>query len=491
MKPLVHTEGEVPTEKYRDISVKTLKKFNTKKANVAERNNALAIVYDYGNTSQKFRFAGKDFGWYNHPKSGVTLYGADKFPPGGRRVTITEGENDAMAVYEMMGDYPVVSLKDGASTANKLTSADFDYLNSFDEVIVSFDNDKPGKDAVEKFCAIFPHKTKVVSLPPEFKDAHHMLNLGERDKYRDRWWKAGPWSPSNIVYPIDILDSIVTPKNFDIIPWPWDGLNKQIKGLHAPELITISAPPKVGKSLITAAIVNHIHETTTESVADITVENTPDERNRTLLSFKIRKPLHLALAGEDIGITQDELMEKARSYFEDRRIVSFERDGITHVDQIMEKINFMVTVLGCKYVVFDHINYTTSYHESDERKALDSVSNKLADMAKDKRICLIVVSHENDEGKLFGSRNLVKASHTVIRLERDKAHKDPFVRNLTKLRVTDSRRYGSRIGPPVYLKFNEQTYSFSEEDTDFIENEILTGANREADELTDNREVKK
>src|SRR5574343_361461 len=78
------------------------------------------------------------------------LFGQDKFNAGGRFVTITEGEFDALAAFQMFGSkYPVVSVK-SASTALKDCQAAFEWLDSFNSVVICFDSDEPGRQAAAK-----------------------------------------------------------------------------------------------------------------------------------------------------------------------------------------------------------------------------------------------------------------------------------------------------------------------------------------------------
>ena len=461
---------------YRCLLPKTLEHFGVKR----HRNEIVYPYYQYNDRTliaQKFKFknpksSGNLYAWANYHLDSIGFFGQHLFPKGGRKITVTEGENDCMAVFQMQGDWPVVSIKNGAGSVKGLSQRDHEYLNSFDEIVVCFDNDKSGRKAIEDFCTIFAGKCRVVELPSGYKDAHQMLENGLKDKFRQCWFNAKPWSPKNIVYPIDILDEIVTPKEYEILPYPWKGMNDQIFGLHFPEVIVLKAKTKTGKSLWTAFIEDFIIKNTDFKVADITVENTPEERARTLLSVHMKKPLHLKLAKVDIGVNNDDIFRAGREYFTDRRLVLFERDGMTDPRAILDKVRYFVTVLGCKVVIFDHINYLGAYHESDERKSIDEVSNKLADMAKDLRFCLIIVSHVNDEGKTFGSRNLGKAGYTIISLERDNHNPSEYVRNLTKVTIEDSRRYGSRIGRPIYLKYDEESYSLLEIDAEIAEEEI-------------------
>ena len=70
---------------------------------------------------------------------------------GGKYVTLTEGECDAMAAYELLGSkWPVLSVKNGAGGSVKDVKQNLEYLEKFDNVVISFDNDKVGKRLLVK-----------------------------------------------------------------------------------------------------------------------------------------------------------------------------------------------------------------------------------------------------------------------------------------------------------------------------------------------------
>ena len=79
---------------------------------------------------------------------GAALFGQHLFHAGGKAITITEGELDALAAFQMQGSlYPTVSIRNGAQAALKDCKAQYEWLNSFDSVVICFDADEPGKKA--------------------------------------------------------------------------------------------------------------------------------------------------------------------------------------------------------------------------------------------------------------------------------------------------------------------------------------------------------
>ena len=465
-------EVERISTKYRSLSTQTLEKIGITKVSGKNQIVYPYCSYDKSEDQQKIRLGKtpdgkKKFKWVgNAEKAG--LFGHHLFPKGGKRITVTTGENDMAAVIEMMGWFPTVSLKNGDGSVKSLTEEDYEYLDSFGEIIVCFDNDSSGKEAMEKFVNIFPAKSKIVELPKGFKDAHDMLEAGELKSFEKCWWNAQEYRPSNIVFPSDIKNEVINPKKLPVVPYPWEGLNSRIFGMHFPELILITAQTKSGKSIVCGDITRHLVETTGHRVADISIESTPGERARTLLSLYMKKPLHLGLIDDEYKIPIEEQSTKFDEFFKDDRIVLYDKFGSDNSAEILGKIDYFVEVLGCKFVIFDHLNYATSYHEEDERKALDKLSNQLARKAVEKNFCLILVAHENDEGRVFGSRNATKVCFTHLQIIRDKEAKSDEAKNISEIKCKLNRRYG-RDGFSVWLRFNEKTYSFNEIDEEIAQ----------------------
>jgi len=119
----------------------------------------------------------KTFIWKGNPL-GTGLFGQNLFKEGGKYITITEGECDAMAAYELLGSkWAVVSIKNGASSAVRDVKENLEYIESFDNVVICFDTDKQGKEAALKVARILkPGKAKILTLPTGFNDANEVLH---------------------------------------------------------------------------------------------------------------------------------------------------------------------------------------------------------------------------------------------------------------------------------------------------------------------------
>jgi twinkle protein len=109
------------------------------------------LMRDGNHIANKVReVKGKKF-WSEGNMGRAELFGQNLFNQKGKFITVCEGEIDAMSAYELMGSkWPVVSIKNGAPSALENCKQAFNYLNQFENVVLCFDNDKPGKDAARR-----------------------------------------------------------------------------------------------------------------------------------------------------------------------------------------------------------------------------------------------------------------------------------------------------------------------------------------------------
>ena len=111
---------------------------------------------------------------------GSGLFGQNIFSgKNNKYLTITEGEIDAMSVHEMLqGKGSVVSLKNGIASAERDIKDNLEYIESFETVVLCFDQDEAGQKGIEKVRDIIsPNKLKICNLPA--KDANELLMLGK------------------------------------------------------------------------------------------------------------------------------------------------------------------------------------------------------------------------------------------------------------------------------------------------------------------------
>jgi twinkle protein len=396
---------------------------------------------------------GKDFSIQGDWKHSV-LFGQNKFTPGGKAITITEGEFDALACYQLTGSrFPVVSIRNGAQSALKDCRASFEYLDSFDRITICFDNDDPGREAANQVAELFGSKAFVFKPKQDgLKDACDYLAKGLNKEFVDTWWDAEKYVPDGIVSGSTLWELVNQKEEKAEVMYPYEGVNDLTYGIRFGELVTVTAGSGLGKSQFLREIVWQILSKTEDNIGLMFLEESVKKTAKSLMALAANKPLHLP----DCEVTDEELRRAFDHTLGTDRLYLFDHFGSTSVDNIINRVRFMARGLGCKYVFVDHISIIVSAQESgDERKALDEIMTKLRMLVQETGIALFVVSHlkrpdskGHEEGavtslaQLRGSGSIAQLSDMVIGLERNGQADDPNERNTTYVRVLKNRFSG-------------------------------------------------
>lgn len=433
------------------------------------------IVFPYGNnTSAKVRINGdKQFKSEGDWNGTPFLFGQERFNAGGKRVLVVEGEFDALAAFQMLGSkYPVVSVRNGAQSALRDCKNNYEWLDSFDEIIFNFDNDDPGQAAQSKCAELFAHKSKVMTPINGVKDACDYIK-GRSKEYSDNFWMAQKWTPQGIVAGSSIYDDVMKPLAEADCMYPYDGLNKMTYGIRQGEMVTITAGSGLGKSQFLREIVWHLLQHTNEKIGLMFLEESVRKTGLSIMSLAADKPLHLP----DCSATQDEKDDAFKQTLGTDRLFLFDHFGSSDIDNIINRVRYLAKAVGCKYVFLDHISIVVSAQSNgDERKAIDEIMTKLRTLVQETNIALVCVSHlkrpdskGHEEGaatslaQLRGSGSIAQLSDMVIGLERNGQADDETERNTTRVRVLKNRFCGT-TGPACSLLYSLQTGRMTEYD---------------------------
>lgn len=401
-----------------------------------------------------------------------TLFGQHLFKPG-RRLVITEGEIDAMSVYQVVSTrapWPVVSIPNGASGAEKAIRKNIDFIESFDEVVLCFDNDDPGREAVEK-CAplITPGKCFVARLP--MKDANEMLQAGKIKDLYHAVWDAKPWRPDAIVNGNDLWAEV----NKQIptgIPYPWARLNDVTYGQHDRTIVTWTAGSGIGKSAFVREIAYALAMHQDRPIGYIALEESVGRSAKGFVGVHLNKPIHLP--GTEVDPAElrkafDETLGTGKFWL-------YDHFGSLEDDRLFSQIRWLASQ-GCHTIVLDHLTIVLSGLDvDDERKAIDQTMTRLRQLVEQTGIQLHLVSHlrrpqgrGHEDGakpslaELRGSHGIVQLSDFVIGLQRNQSSADASERNTTTIWVLKNRLSGD-TGVGTVVRYSKETGRLTEID---------------------------
>lgn len=427
----------------------------------------VACYYDdSGNlVGQKLRFPDKSFAVLGNISN--RLYGSQLWA-GGKKIVITEGEIDCLTVSQLQGNkWPVVSIPNGAQAAKKAIESNLEYLENFEEVILMFDMDDPGRKASEECAKILPAgKAYIANLP--CKDPNECLSEGKGSEVLQAVWNAKPYRPDGIVSGTDLYEKCVTDIDDlkDSVEYPWVALQNKTKGARHGELYVFTSGSGMGKSTILRELEYYFGVHRGELCGIVALEESTRKTGMELMSIHLNKRLILDPEGTD----ED---ERSRAFLEtigNGKFFLYDHFGSLDSSNLLGKLRYMIVSLGCKRIFLDHISIVVSGMDTDEdggeRKAIDKLMTNLRSLVEETGATMFVVSHlkrpekkGHEEGaqvslsQLRGSGAIAQLSDMVIGLERNQQGDNP---NVLTLRVLKNRFCGD-TGVSGYLEYDPET----------------------------------
>jgi twinkle protein len=437
-------EGKFSALTDRKISMNTAQKYGVKCVHDLQ-GNVVKHFYPYYNghelSATKIRNCkDKDFfvsGSYND----TGLFGQQLFK-GGKYVTVTEGECDAMATYELLGSkWAVVSIKRGANGAVKDIKESLEFFDDFENVIIAFDKDKAGQEASIKVARLFkPGKARIVTLPNGWKDPNDMLRNNKHKEFVEAWWASKVYTPSGVINVSEQREKFNNREKKQSVPYPYEGLNKKLYGLRAGELVTLTGGTGLGKSSVTRELEHHLIKNTTDNVGIIALEEDWRRTIDGILSIEANARLYVDQEREKFSQEElDKMFDILYDGENKNRVWVHSHFGTNDIDDIFTKLRFMIIGCDCKWVVVDHLHMLVSaVHEGDERRAIDTIMTRLRSLVEETGAGIILVSHlrrvDGNKGHengievslshLRGSNSIGQLSDCVIALERNQQSDD-------------------------------------------------------------------
>ena len=478
----VSSTGDYGSITDRRISEATARKYRTK----IKTNGSMIShhYYEYFNTegshvATKIRQVEGKRIWSQGDMGDALLFGQNLFKSGGKYITITEGEVDAMSAYEMLGSkWAVVSIKNGVQSAVQNCKQHLEYLNSFDNVVVCFDNDKPGIEASQKVAQLFePNKCKIVRL--DYKDANEYQKIGKSKDFVQDWWSAESYTPAGILNLAKLGESLYEEDYCETIPYPWSAMNEKTYGMRTGELVTFTSGAGMGKSSVMRELMHHILKNSNDNIGILALEESTKNTAFNIMSVEANQRLYIKEIRNQF--TREQLNQWQKDTIGSGRFFAFDHFGSIGNDEILSRVRYMAKSLDCKWIFLDHLSILVSgQDEGDERKSIDVLMTKLRSLVEETGVGLLLVSHlrrpsgdlGHENGKevtlshLRGSASIAHLSDSVIALERNQQADDDVISCTTTIRILKNR-YTGETGVCSYLHYDKKSGRMSQIDNPF------------------------
>jgi len=431
----------------------------------------------------------KDFVGIGSTKATNELFGQSVFEAGQKYLIITTGEEDALAFAQALYskkdgvEYwtPVVSVTCGDGSIIKQFKANFEYINSFSKVILSFDQDDSAQKYVEEAARLLtPGKAFIAKFPQGVKDASDMVKAGRSAELKQLFWKATPFSRVDVLHLSQMWDDFESEDNNVKIPFPasWSHLNEMMNGgMEKGEITIIGALTSIGKSSIINNVVYSLIENTSFKVGAMYLEGTKREVVRDLLSLDAGMNLRTVnRQNVDIEALKNRFFENLAKK---DQFVYVDHQGSISTAEIFDKLNYLAKAENCDVIIIDPVQAGVN---SSDNGAIIEFMDTLLKFAKETDTCVVAVSHmrkpseENPhavtEYSLMGSSSLNQIAFNTILLSRDKMNECPIKKSATKLQLVKCRRTGN-TGEAGWLRYDHNTTHLFATSDPYIEETLL------------------
>lgn len=414
---------------------------------------------------------GKDvdlFGWEQAKASGA------------KRLIITEGEFDAVALAKILEVYTqdkyrdyipaVCSLPNGAAAVRRdLSRVMPEVRKHFNEKDISFcfDDDEAGALALKAAMLVCPTSTSI-TLPR--KDANQcLLDKVGKAALKAITFQAEKPKTSRLIWGRDVHESARIPAVMGL-SWPWQSMTDLTRGMRYGETTYIAAGEKMGKSEVVNALAAHfaVHHNLKVMLAK------PEESNN--------KTYKLIASKVEGKVFHDPKVE-----FD---YAAYDRSGGKIMDNVCmlnlyQHITWMglrsdihdAAGQGVKLVFIDPItNLTNGMSTGEANEVLQGIAQELAAMALDLDIHILIFCHLNKRekgatpwdrgaeittGYFAGSSGMARSCNYAWGLRGNKDKElTPEERNMRHLDLLADREFGEVGSVPLY--WDKSTHLFNE-----------------------------
>ena len=376
------------------------------------------------------------------------------------------GNCDKAAAYQMLLDnqkergqsdfepIAVVSPTTGEPSAYKQVAAQYDWLDTFDYIVIGMDNDEAGKATTAKIVSVLP-EDKVKIAVWSGKDPNQMLNDGKAKQFVRDFYNAKPFVQDGIKSSANmmqaVLDELSTPR-LTLPSYMRKMQDSMGGGILDCTITNIIADTSVGKSSHVNNMVYHWIFNSPHPITILSLEATEGQWGTDMLSLHLK--INLRWMDEEERkrfLTQPEIIEKCNELFfkengEPRFYIVDERDG--KIDKVEKQLEKAFKQYESRIFIIDVLTDILRGMDSEHQES----HMKWQKMFIKKGARLINVLHtrkppKSKDGKAvpiseydaYGSGTFVQSAAINILLERDKEAEDSVEKNTTYVRMPKCR----------------------------------------------------
>jgi len=383
------------------------------------------------------------------PGGGFGLFGWHTVPHDATQIIITEGEFDAMAVYQATGR-PAVSLPNGCRS---LPMEVLVLLERFDTVYLWMDNDGPGREGAEMFARKMGVERCLLVQPGGLRG--RPMNLATTSPPKDaneallQGWDIEELLAESSELPHErilkfsdlrdqVLHEIIHPERYRGSPIPsLPGFTSLIKGFRRGEMTVLTGPTGSGKTtFLGQASLDLAEQGINVLWGSFEIKNT--RLMHKLLQQYTKDVLPVGVAERDMSIEEKQKaitsLAALADKFESLPMYFMKFHGGSDVDDVLDAMEYAAYVHDVEHIILDNMQFMISRQGSgpkgsshDKFEMQDIAIEKFRKFATEYNVHVTLVVHprKEDEGaklgisSFYGSAKATQEADTVIILQND------------------------------------------------------------------------
>lgn len=392
---------------------------------------------------------------------------------GGKTLYITEGEEDCIALRQILRscnrgtqyedlDFAVISLTDGSDSVHKsLAGVAGEIKQRWEQVVIVFDNDEPGKKAAKEACRLLPG-AMIAMLPAN--DANDCLKRGMLKAARDAViFRAARPLPTALVdknlLMLELDEEIVAG-----VSTPWPKLTDMLFGQRRGEIITLGGSEGGGKTTLARQMAEHNIIEHDWGIFTAFMEETPQETLLRMAGLRDGLPYWEPGCRQDPRFDEAKFKATCQELLRNIEIWDRKQQGEDPYET-WEGMKTILRQIGPDIDMFVMDNLTILSEGISASEKNDFLGKLYADQVKlseQYQFQILDLSHLNPvakgqrphedggrikKGDFTGSRAASKYSHFMIGFERNSQAVDP---NCSIIRGIKARKSGKTDGFKTY-----------------------------------------
>lgn len=386
---------------------------------------------------------------------GCDPFGSHLHARGGKMVIVVEGGEDAGAAYDMLvkvgKKYRVVATLGTDGWKRML-----DYFESFDKVVIAYDQDAAGKQAAGEFAQALSSGKAVIMRwngPPDPNGL--MLHRQGADVFYSAIQKSEPYRPDGFVTGDEVwrrMENYVEPTVLLPFPDEWELLREKMGGMREAEISMWTAGSSIGKTSYIRNLKSHaLRSSDTMRIGEVELEERGEKTWRGLMQF------HMGRRWKEM--TTEERREAWEQTYGTKRIITLDhRSQFGRGQKLIGQFKYLHYHMGCKVIFLDHVTLAVNeFGEGQGNMAQDTMMNEFLEFVETTGVHLCLISHLRKTGAggrsfedgaipsmddLKGSGSLKQVSFDIVGVSRNMQDENDYERNVSQLHVMKCRETG-------------------------------------------------